>query len=86
MLFFMYNFRNIYKSCNYVLSNTMLVFCIKYKYMLYKFTIFSYNYIIIKKSIVIFIIEKIVYIQLLTIYIKKNKETFYLVLKVLLLY
>lgn len=31
------------------LSNTMLFFYIKYKYMLYKFTIFSYNYIIIKK-------------------------------------
>lgn len=56
------------------LSNTMLFFYIKYKYMLYKFTIFSYNYIIIKKSIVIFIIEKIVYIQSFTL--KKIKKHF----------
>lgn len=54
------------------LSNTMLFFYIKYKYILYKCTIFSYNYIIIKKSIVIFVIKKIIYIQLLTIYIKKK--------------
>lgn len=52
----------------------MLFFYIKYKYMLYKFTIFSYNYIIIKKSIVIFIIEKIVYIQSFTL--KKIKKHF----------
>lgn len=44
--------------------------------MLYKFTIFSYNYIIIKKSIVIFIIKKIVYNSTFDHLLKKIKKHF----------
>lgn len=58
------------------LNNIMFFFCIKYKYMLYKFIIFSYNYIIIKKSIVIFIIKKIVYNSTFDHLLKKIKKHF----------